>query len=199
VESLTFTSGGSSVVVNLTSTNAGTLATALSTLNTSLASLNISAVKGTGGEIAFQSANTFSIAKGSGAADGTTGDGSGVFADTSTGGTGVSVADTAQVPAVSGSAVGNSLAAVTAVTNAVGQLGLVQGRVGAGENTLNYAINLAQSQMTNFSSAESQIRDANVAADAANLTKAQVLQQASIAAMAQANAEPQAILKLLQT
>jgi len=75
----------------------------------------------------------------------------------------------------------------------------VQGIVGAGENQLNYAVNLAQSQITNFSSAESQIRDANVAADAANLTKAQVLQQSSIAAMAQANAEPQAILKLLQT
>ena len=73
-----------------------------------------------------------------------------------------------------------------------------QGKVGAGENTLNYAINLAQSQITNFSSAQSQIRDANIAADAANLTKAQVLQQSSIAAMAQANAEPQAVLKLLQ-
>ena len=40
--------------------------------------------------------------------------------------------------------------------------------------------------------------DANVAAEAANLTKAQVLQQASIAAMAQANSSPEAILKLLQ-
>jgi flagellin len=198
-ETLTFTSGGSAVTVNLNSSNAGTLGTALSTLNTDLASLNISAVKGTGGEIAFQSATSFTVAKGFGAADGTTGDGSGVFGDTSTGGSDAAITDTAQAPAVSGSAVGNSLAAVTAVTNAVAQLGLVQGRVGAGENTINYAINLAQSQITNFSTAESQIRDANVAADAANLTKAQVLQQASIAAMAQANAEPQAILKLLQT
>jgi len=70
--------------------------------------------------------------------------------------------------------------------------------VGAGENKLQYAINLAQSQISNFSTAESQIRDANIAADAANLTKAQVLEQSSIAAMAQANAEPQAVLKLLQ-
>jgi flagellin len=37
-----------------------------------------------------------------------------------------------------------------------------------------------------------------VAAEAANLTKAQVLQQASIAAMAQANQEPQAVLALLK-
>jgi flagellin len=198
LETLTFTSGGSAVSVNLTNANAGNIGTALQTLNTDLASLNISAVKGTNGEISFQSSSTFSVAKGSGAADGTTGDGSGVFANTSTGGSNTSITDTAQAPAVSGSAVGNSLSAVTAVSNALAQLGLVQGRVGAGENTINYAINLAQSQITNFSSAESQIRDADVAADAANLTKAQVLQQASIAAMAQANAEPQAILKLLQ-
>ena len=74
----------------------------------------------------------------------------------------------------------------------------IQGRVGAGENTLGYAIDLANSQVTNFSSAESQIRDADVATEAANLTQAQVLEQASVAAMAQANSAPQALLKLLQ-
>jgi len=89
-------------------------------------------------------------------------------------------------------------AAIDAITAAVQTLGTVQGIVGAGENTLNYAINLAQSQITSFSAAQSQIRDANVAAEAANLTKAQVLQQASIAAMAQANQEPQSILMLLK-
>ena len=93
---------------------------------------------------------------------------------------------------------GSPTAAINAITQAVQVLGTVQGLVGAGENTLNYAINLAQSQITSFSAAQSQIRDANVAAEAANLTKAQVLQQASIAAMAQANQEPQAVLALLK-
>jgi flagellin len=93
---------------------------------------------------------------------------------------------------------GDPNAAINAITQAVESLGTVQGIVGAGENTLNYAINLAQSQITSFSAAQSQIRDANVAAEAANLTKAQVLQQASIAAMAQANQEPQAVLALLK-
>ncbi len=88
--------------------------------------------------------------------------------------------------------------AITAISNAVETLGAAQANVGIGENQLNYAINLAQSQITNFSSAESQIRDANVAQQAANLTKAQVLQQASIAAMAQANTAPQAVLTLLR-
>ncbi len=93
---------------------------------------------------------------------------------------------------------GDATAAINAVAQAVKNLGQVSGVVGAGENTLAYAINLAQSQISSFSAAQSQIRDADVAAQAANLTKAQVLQQASIAAMAQANAEPQAILALLK-
>jgi flagellin len=91
-----------------------------------------------------------------------------------------------------------ALNAINAVTNAVQALGSVQGRVGAGENDLGYAINLANSQITNFSSAESGIRDADVATEAANLTKAQVLEQASVAAMAQANSAPQAVLALLK-
>jgi flagellin len=101
-------------------------------------------------------------------------------------------------PNQSQSSTGNALAALTSIEAAVGQLGQVQGRVGAGENQLNYAISLAQSQITNFSSAQSQIRDADVATEAANLTKAQVLQQASIAAMAQANSAPQSVLSLLK-
>jgi flagellin len=88
--------------------------------------------------------------------------------------------------------------AINAITDALASLGQTQGKVGAAENTINYAVNLAQSQITNFSSAESQIRDADIATEAANLSKAQVLQQSSMAAMAQANSAPQAVLKLLQ-
>ena len=90
-------------------------------------------------------------------------------------------------------------AAVSAVTTAVAALGVAQAAVGIGENLLNYAVSLAQSQITSLSAAESQIRDADVAQQAANLTKAQVLQQASIAAMAQANSAPQAVLSLLKS
>jgi flagellin len=92
----------------------------------------------------------------------------------------------------------HALTAVTDIDNALTSLGLVNGKVGAGENDLQYAINLAQSQITNQSAAESQIRDADIATEAANLTKAQVLQQSSVAALAQANSAPEALLKLLQ-
>jgi flagellin len=94
--------------------------------------------------------------------------------------------------------VAHALTAITDITNAVQSLGLVQGAVGDGENDLNYAIGLAQSQITNDSAAESQIRDADIATAAANLTKSQVLAQSSVAALAQANAAPEALLKLLQ-
>lgn len=86
---------------------------------------------------------------------------------------------------------------ITAITAAVSALGLVQGSVGDGENELTYAVGLANSQITNQSAAESNIRDANVAQEAALLTQDQVLQQSSVAALAQANAEPEALLKLL--
>ncbi|MGP0075349.1 MAG: flagellin [Bryobacteraceae bacterium] len=92
----------------------------------------------------------------------------------------------------------DSSAALTAIQGAIQILGTVQGKVGAGENLLNYATNLANSQITNLTASESSIKDANIAAEAANLAKAQTLQQSSIAALAQANSMPAALLKLLQ-
>jgi flagellin len=92
----------------------------------------------------------------------------------------------------------HALTAITDITAAVQSLGLTQGSVGTGENALNYAISLAQSQITNDSASESSIRDADIATEASNLTKSQVLEQSSVAALAQANASPQALLKLLQ-
>jgi flagellin len=102
---------------------------------------------------------------------------------------------------LTGTAVDNaadSQTALTAIQNAITVLGNVQGAVGAGENLLNYATNLANSQITNLTASESAIKDANVAADASNLAQEQTLQQSSIAALAQANSMPSAVLKLLE-
>jgi flagellin len=116
------------------------------------------------------------------------------------GGTGVLATGAATVtaPVANAASNGNALLALTAITSAIALLGTVQGKVGAGENMLNYASQLAQSQISSFSAAQSAIRDADVATEAANLTKAQILEQSSVAALAQANAAPQALLKLLQ-
>jgi flagellin len=92
----------------------------------------------------------------------------------------------------------NFSAAITAIAAAVKSLGAVQGVVGAGINQLNFAVNLAQSQITNYSASQSTLRDANMAEAATKMSQGQVLMQSSIAALAQANQLPQSILKLLQ-
>jgi len=92
----------------------------------------------------------------------------------------------------------NATTAIGEIDDALAAVGVVQGAVGSGQNKLYYATQLAESQISSFSAAESRLRDADMAAEAANLTKAQVLQQASVAAMAQANSAPQAVLALLR-
>ncbi len=191
-ESLNLTIGGNTYALSLSGATSGTnaadtVAHAVASLNGELKGSGVYATADAAGNITLQGPSAFSLAE--------TTNNSG--AATSLFGTTIQ-AETVAAPSTSASATGNAQLAITAINNAVTALGLVQGAVGAGENTLNYAISLAQSQVTNFSAAESQIKDADIAAQAANLTKAQVLQQASIAAMAQANSSPQAILKLLQ-
>ena len=66
-------------------------------------------------------------------------------------------------------------AAVAALAISVSNLGKAQAVVGRGQNQFNYAVNLAQSQLTNLAASESRIRDADLAEEAASLTKAQIL------------------------
>jgi flagellin len=180
VETVTLQNGQGTANVTLAATD--TLASALSKINAQTASLGIYAIANTAGTgISLQSNNNFTAS---------TGTALGTF--TATG------PQTTNAPTTGGTVTGSAVAALTTITTAIQNLGLVQGRVGAGENLLNYASALANNQITNFSSAQSAIRDADVASAAANLTKAQTLLQASIAALAQANAAPAAVLKLLQ-
>ena len=188
--SVTFQNASGSATVALDSTSAANIATVISTLNTALSSLGIHAVKDAAGTgLSIQSTDEFSASLSAYSAG--TGAG-GFFTTTTLGAKTVTAADS------SATSTGNALSALTSLSSAVSNLGLVQGRVGTGQNDLQYAIDLAQSQISSFSAAESRIRDADVAVEAANLTKAQVLQQASLAALAQANSAPQAVLSLLR-
>src|SRR5277367_3567701 len=94
---------------------------------------------------------------------------------------------------------GDATTALGLVQTAISDLGSMQGAVGAGENLLNYATTLANSQITNLTGSEASIKDANIAQDASSLAQEQTLQQSSIAALAQANSMPEAVLKLLQS
>lgn len=73
-----------------------------------------------------------------------------------------------------------------------------QATLGSDINIFQAAISQTTSQSTNLNAASAQITDANFAQETANLSKAQVLQQAGISVLAQANSMPQQVLKLLQ-
>ena len=92
----------------------------------------------------------------------------------------------------------NAKDAIETIRAAVETLGSIQGSVGAGQNNLTQAIDLASAQITNYQAAESAIRDADVAAEASNLARLSTLQQAGVAALAQANQSSQAVLSLLR-
>lgn len=92
----------------------------------------------------------------------------------------------------------NADAAITALQSAVSNLGTVQGRAGAAMNRLQFAISQAQSMSVAVASSESRIRDANVASEAAALTKFNILNQSGLAALSQANQSAQSVLSLLR-
>jgi flagellin len=74
-----------------------------------------------------------------------------------------------------------------------------RGTIGAGLNRLQSAVSVMQSQSLNTKSAESTIRDANMATEITQLTKFQMLSQTGIAALSQANAQSSSILSLLRS
>jgi flagellin len=81
--------------------------------------------------------------------------------------------------------------ALQTVSNFAAQLGAVQ-------NRFQSTISTVAAQKTNLQASQSTIRDADFAAETANMSKANVLQQAGISVLAQANSNPQQVLKLLQ-
>ncbi len=84
-----------------------------------------------------------------------------------------------------------------AIDSAITTVATLRGDLGAAQNRLQSTINALQSSNENLSAANSRIRDVDVAAETAALVRAQVLQQAGIAVLAQANVSSQAALALL--
>jgi flagellin len=87
--------------------------------------------------------------------------------------------------------------AIEAIDNALNSVNSIQANLGAAQNRFTSIAATQTQQATNLSSAQSQVTDANFAQETANLSKAQVLQQAGISVLAQANSMPQQVLKLL--
>jgi flagellin len=94
--------------------------------------------------------------------------------------------------------VDNSNLTLVSIDFALQQLATSSADLGAYQNRFQSAITGLTTDSTNLSSAESSIQDTDYAAATSNLSKAQILQQAGTAMVAQANTIPQNILTLLQ-
>jgi flagellin len=94
--------------------------------------------------------------------------------------------------------VGGANATIQAVDSALQTVSGFQSQLGAIQNRFTAAVGNLQSTAQNLTQSRSTIQDADFAAETANLTQSQVLEQAGISVLAQANQQPQLILKLLQ-
>ncbi len=88
--------------------------------------------------------------------------------------------------------------AISQVDNALEQVNRLRAGLGAITNRLEHTIQNLESISENLSASESRIRDADFALETANLTKNQILQQAGVSILSQANMSTQSALKLLQ-
>ena len=88
--------------------------------------------------------------------------------------------------------------AITAIDAAIAAIGATRASLGASQNRLTSTISNLQNITENTTAAQGRVQDTDFAAETANLTKQQTLQQASTSVLAQANQLPSAVLKLLQ-
>jgi flagellin len=91
-----------------------------------------------------------------------------------------------------------AVAALTTIDTALGKVSTARSTIGAAGNRFNETITTIQAFREALSAANSRIRDVDVAEETSNLTKAQILAQAGVSVLAQANQMPQLALKLLQ-
>jgi flagellin len=105
---------------------------------------------------------------------------------------------TTKITGASLSTATNAQAAIGTFDKAIQQLSQARAKVGATQNRMTVTVsNLAVAQ-ENLTAANSRIRDVDVANESANLTKSQILSQAGLAVLAQANQLPQSALSLLR-
>jgi flagellin len=96
------------------------------------------------------------------------------------------------------SSVGNAQSALTSVTSAIQTVAGRRSELGALQNRLESIVNNIDTTVENLTAAESRIRDTDIAAETANLTKYSILVQAGVSILAQANQSPTVALSLLQ-
>ena len=96
------------------------------------------------------------------------------------------------------SSVAGADTAITQMDAALSAVDTARATLGAVQNRFSSTVANLLTQAENLSASRSRILDADFAAETANLTRAQILQQAGVAMLAQANAQPNSVLALLQ-
>jgi flagellin len=162
---------------------------------TSAAKWNGSSVFGTTFVIQTGADNTDEVSVAIGAA------GPGTFLDTSNDGNEVGAAADAVVDAkldVVFTSQANAQTAIANVDLAMKDVASMRAGLGALQSQLESTVRNLANVAENTAAAAGRIMDTDYAAETANLTKAQILQQAATSILAQANAQPQSVLSLLQ-
>lgn len=98
--------------------------------------------------------------------------------------------------AVSSSAQADAI--LQSVDVAIEQVSTFRAQLGAAQNQMETAVNSLAVSVENLSASESRIRDADIAQVSSELVSRQIMQQAGVAVLSQANTAPQAVLQLLQ-
>ncbi len=88
--------------------------------------------------------------------------------------------------------------AISVIDNAIESVSASRSKLGAMQNRLNNTVNNLTNVVTNTSASRSRIQDTDYAQETTKLAKAQIIQQAATAMLAQANQQPQSVLSLLQ-
>jgi flagellin len=92
----------------------------------------------------------------------------------------------------------NAQSALTSVSTAIQTISNRRASLGALQNRLESVVSNIDTVVENLTAAESRIRDADIAAETANMTKYSILVQAGVSILAQANQSPMVALSLLQ-
>jgi flagellin len=147
----------------------------------------------TQGEVTYSAADKVNFL-----ATGTSGDLTGTLGLATAGADSIDVDTTSGVRTADISTVAGANDAILRVDAALDSVNSVRGTLGAIQNRFESTIANLGTSVENLSAANSRILDADFAAETAALAKSQVLQQAGISVLAQANARPQQVLSLLQ-
>jgi flagellin len=143
-----------------------------------------------GGQVEFRSNRSFSVSSSINAESG------GIFAGVANL---VKASALEEVQSIDISTVGGATRALDITDGALATINEVRANLGATQNRFESTIANLMNSTENLSASRSRIRDADFAAETAALTRQQILQQAGIAMLAQANQIPQQVLRLLQS